>query len=129
MTDDLAFVLQAAGVGTLGTDLYGDEAPAFPDAVVVVYTYPGPPPIETHDDQYPRLEQPRAQVVVRDLDYATAESRSYSAWRALGSVVNRLVNGVMYLRVRPAQSPYRLDRDDANRWVFAFNVEIERIAP
>lgn len=116
---DIAQLLQNAGVGTLGVDIFLGQLPASPDNVVAIFEYTGEPP-ELHSN----IEFPSVQVLVRDNGYNAGRLRIGQAQSTLHGVHETLVNGKRYLLIKANQSPAFLERDGNNRVIFIINFTI-----
>lgn len=139
VVDDLALVLQSAGVGTIGTDLFaggfglpdipgGDPAtgivgvllsPASEAATRAMAAGPSAPP----------MEHPRVQILARALDWDTASGKADAVVAALDWYGPATVNARHYEHVEALQRPpFLLERDALNRYVFAMNFAVARAA-
>lgn len=90
--EELAKLIEAAGLGTLGTSMFiGRRAviPAGSGPFVQVLNTGGGPPEETHDGA--RYERLGAQVVVRGASYASTETRALAIFRLLDGIRDELV--------------------------------------
>lgn len=121
--DAIATVLQTAGVGTVGTDLFKGRMPHEPAACTSLQTYPGMPPQYIQEQAAPGYERPAFQLVVRNPDHVTAETKARLAFTTLAAIRNQTASGVRFVAIRPFQSPFELPRDDNNRVLYAFNFE------
>jgi len=126
--DDMLTILQAAGVGTPGTNLFKGRTPPSPDAILVVQEYPGEPPSYTHDSSHPAIRYPRVQVSTRAAAYDTAEQKIQAAYDALSGIVNTpSPSGAIYfLSIRPLGEPGYAGVDENNRVKFVCNFEVKR---
>jgi hypothetical protein len=71
-------------------------------------------------------EQPRFQLLVRAADYEAGRNLIQSIWNVLDAIVNRNVNGTFYQRVAALQSPFMLERDANDRWIFIANFQASK---
>lgn len=125
LLDDIASVLQAAGVGTPGVDLFLGMMPDAPDRATAIYEYAGEPPEFDHDELSPAIRRMRIQVMCRDPDYEAARTQADATFNALCAIANRAINGTRYLRIEPLQStPFSLSRDQSNRVRIVCNYRI-----
>lgn len=123
LADDLALLLESAGVGSVAAlTLVGGILPDQPDQLVSLIDYTGIPPQRTHDQR--AILGPRVQVRARARDYPTAQSLALQAADALTPQVNQLVNGTRYQSIDRLQDPFFLQRDEKDRVVFAFNLQV-----
>ncbi len=123
---ELGTYLQTAGIGTLGTDLFLGELPANPDNCVAILEYGGMAPEHDLGTTALRYEFPRVQVVVRNTSYATGRLKAQDILGDMAAVANETLTSVYYLEAAPLQSPFLLERDDNDRWVFACNYQITK---
>ena len=124
--DDVATFLQSASVGTVGATIFKGQAPAAPDAVVTLYEYGGAPPEHVGGQTAIAVEYPRIQVTVRGEpnDYAAPRALAETAYRALAAASNRLLGTTFYGALSPLQAPFLLRKDENDRVIVAFNIEI-----
>lgn len=106
----VATILEQAGAGTRGQDLFIGELPAEPEACVVLYELPGRPP-----DLEGPVDYPDVQVVCRARSYLEARGRAEVAFRALHGLAEQVVDGVRFLLIRAQGSPAPLERDENGR--------------
>lgn len=119
--EDVATLLQSAGVGTLGTTLFVGTLPEAPDAAVAVLATGGAGPQYTISGTAYSVE--RAQVVVRATSYNAAQTTAAAAYSACLAWRNGVQNGTRYLSFTVLQNPFLLGLDDIMRPRFVFNVE------
>jgi len=121
--DELAQVIAAHGLGTLGTSLFLGRLPPTPDSVIALRESGGPPPINTFDASY---ERPTLQVLVRGSVYPTARLHAERLYQALMTVANTSINGVWYIHATPDGPPTLLEHDETGRPILVFNLEVEK---
>ena len=123
--EDIGDLLTSGGVATT---VYRGFLPDTPDEAVAVYEYPGQEPIRAMRSSpgQPVAERPRVQVVCRAAawEYDRSRQKANDAWRLMEGLGERTINGTRYLFVRTLQSPFLLQRDEAQRVVIAFNAEV-----
>lgn len=124
MVDDIAGFLQAAGVGTQGTDLFKYRMPDAPDSALCIYEDAGHPPEMVQEGIV--YDNPSLQVMARDKTYSVARSKIESIVKLIGSLRNTQIGPAKYLRVIPTQSPFPLGVDDQNRHRLVVNFEVAR---
>jgi hypothetical protein len=129
--DELATLLQTAGVGTISTTLFKGQVPLDSPAtvatpLVALLEIPGLPPLRAHDGQ--RIGQPVIQIVSRGAPhgYAQARAKAQQAWDALDGVTNTTLSGVAYLQIQALQEPFLLKIDDSHRPFLVFSVRCMR---
>ncbi len=123
--DDLITLLQDAGVGTLGVDLFEglkSTVPQLPEPSATVHVVPtaGTSPTNTHNSTLlPAYINPGAQITVRARASADAEAKVRDAYAAV-HIRNQFVNSGWYLWISPLQEPFPLPEQDTDdeRWVF-----------
>ena len=128
LLDDLATLLEAAGVGVVGTTLFKSRMPATPDTAVAIFEYGGSPP-ERRMSATPGnyiVERPSLQVLCRSTDYPTARTLAETAFRALDGYRGTL-SGRRYW-VAAHQSPYLIQRDTNERDWIGFGTSIMKTA-
>lgn len=132
--EDLAVAIDAAlATHTSGTDLFVGDMPPDPDLCTALIETPGSPPLETlGPDGPPAVILPRVQVQTRAgggaTAYPDAKERARDVYDVLVAITNENVNGNAHFRAAPLQEPYLLHRDESERVVFAFGVEVWRVA-
>lgn len=124
LLDELGALLDAGGVGVLGTSLFLGRMPDTPDNAVAVREYPGSAPRYSHSGLTEELS--RVQIMSRSTDPVVAESAARVAWELLAASFNRTAGAVYILSAVPIQSPFDLGRDERDRPTYAFNAEIRR---
>ena len=126
LLDDIGDVLTSAGVVVKGQNLFKHDMPDGPDEALSLMTYPGGPPVWSMASTRPQAEQPRFQLKVRHPHPASAAAWANDAYRVLDSLGDRRINGVRYLAVYALQNPFFLQKDPANRFLWAVNFEAIR---
>ena len=126
--DDIGtYLASQVGSLTLGTNLFLGRLPDTPDTCVALYEYGGETPVSTMGgDAIPPVEQPRIQVNVRAPGYSSANTLALSVWAALEGILNETLTATRYHRVAAIQSPFPLERDSADRVIFAQNFRVQR---
>jgi len=126
--DDIGtYLASQVGSLTLGTNLFLGRLPDTPDTCVALYEYGGETPVSTMGgDAMPPVEQPRIQVNVRAPGYSSANTLALSVWAALEGILNETLTATRYHRVAAIQSPFPLERDSADRVIFAQNFRVQR---
>lgn len=119
-------VIQTAGLATFGTDMFAGVLPPNPVECCALVEYGGEPPMRNQTDGAAHSsaqggERPRFQLLLRSADYETGRNLIQQMWSALDGIVNVTIGGIFYQRVASIQSPFLLERDDNDRWIFAVN--------
>lgn len=119
-------VIQTAGLATFGTDMFSGGLPPDPIECCALIEYGGEPPMRKQNDGAAHSsaqggERPRFQLLVRSADYETGRNFIQQIWDELDGIVNETIGGIFYQRVAAIQSPFMLERDESDRWIFAVN--------
>jgi hypothetical protein len=126
ITDHIAALLEEQGHGTIGTDLFSDHLPEDPDDAVIVTTSGGGPPEWVHNKAIVNTEMPHFQVAVRSASITTAKQKAHAIYDDLQVIRNSIVDGVFFQRMMPLQSPFPIERDEKNRWIWGCNFIVEK---
>lgn len=124
--DALGGILQAAGIGAVGTDVFLGSLPSSPDDAVALFQYAEEPPLRVYGDHRSTLEQVRVQLMVRSRSYDTAGARAQASWVALEAVRNQVIGGVRYVAVEAISPVGVLERDENDRWAMAANFRVTK---
>ncbi len=127
--DELSAYLATELSLAVGTTIFKHTLPATPDVVLVVRGSGGSPSVLALGREGIQFEYPSVQVVSRGApkDYATAQSRAESAYRALAKIQAESLSGTPYLIVRPLNPPSDvLGEDEKLRPRVSFNILIEK---
>lgn len=126
LLDDLSDYLSSAGGYTPGTNLFIGTAPPKPDTAVTIYETGGLGTVHAFNGSAGQavVEQPRVQVVSRAASYPTARANAQDAFLLLDGLPTRSINGVSYHWAEALQSPFLMGRDEDDRVLIAFNVQI-----
>jgi hypothetical protein len=124
--NDMADYLTSAGAFVQATDLFVGSIPPAPDTAVTLYETGGQAPVHAFNASpgQAKVEQPRMQVVSRAASYATARANAQKAFLLLDGLPTRTINGVSYFWGAAVQSPFLMGRDEQNRPMVAFNVDV-----
>ena len=129
--DDLGTLLQAGGVGMLGSTLFKVRIPLdvagtpAQDSLLALIEVPGLPPERVHDGREASVEQPMIQVVARGLphDYMDARTRAQAAYDTLDGLTNLYLGTTFYREIWAQQPPFVLRQaDDLGRPLIVFTV-------
>ena len=135
LIDDIASILQTAGVGTIATTssatgtIYKGILPEAPTAVIAVLEYEGlaPERVFAGGVASAHLEHARVQTQVRAATYQAARDTAQDVLAALDYQQNVTVNGVRYALIEALQRPpFPLANDQNNRTIFAANFAAQR---
>jgi len=126
VVEDLALVLEVAGVGTLGTDIRLHVAPDDPDNLMVLIDYAGDTPEWVQDKQKVDTENPRVQVAVRGTQPEEVRLRAEQAYQTLMTIENEVINGTRYLWCQPVDTPSIIGRDESGRHLATVNFRVKK---
>lgn len=127
VVEDLGAALATAGVGAVGSTLFYNQMPSAPHNCVVLHEYSGnAPEFALPSTGGVATEHPRVQITSRATTEAIARSKAQTAYETLAKVANQTLTTTRYLRVEPLQAPFFLRKDENERWLFVFNVEVEK---
>lgn len=126
-TEDIRSILEDADVATGGEDLFFSTLPSpsayLPSGYINVIETPGSPGEFVHNQNTPRFEKPRAQVVGVATTYAMARLRAQAAYDALKGKYNVDINGTFYRAIRLLQPPAEGGVDARGKATVKFNIE------
>jgi hypothetical protein len=122
--DAIAALVQSAGYGTIGVDLFYPEMPDQPDDCVSLADFPsGPPDMELGYGQI-GVERLSVQVTVRAVAYDTGRTRIEGIVTELAKVLNQSVSGVRYLATIPNRAPSSIGRDPNGQYLFTVDFDV-----
>lgn len=118
---DIAQILQANDIGTLGTDIFLGQLLASPDDMVVLYPTGG----FVQSLSLPDVRM-TVQVLVRDKSYQVGYERIWCIFNLLDGGENRFLEALSGRKmvVQAMQPPFFLERDKNNRSIFVFNIAV-----
>jgi hypothetical protein len=123
----------AAGIGTLGTDVFLNVIPETTRVTVAVFELAGRPASFALGGRAPAYTQSSIEIMVRSTVGPTgianptnARARIQRAWNRLSQVSNQTIGGSTYLRIEPESEPYLADRDEQGRVVFSAEFTVTR---
>lgn len=111
---------------TLATNLSLNMLPSEPNTATSIIEYPGSAATDTFQGDLPKFEDARVAITCRSTSSATARANAKAAWVAVNRINNESLSSVSWLRAKPLQSPFLLDRDEQNRVLFQFNCQCLR---
>ena len=125
MIEELGAYLEANGGGvTVGTDLFYGNMPTEPSVCSALVPYEG---AGFHRRQSGgRCEINRVQLVHRAETYDSGIAAIRTMGEVLDGIVNETLGTSFYQRVEMLQPPFYLERDAADRYVFAVNFQVTR---
>jgi hypothetical protein len=118
---DIVSILQTAGIGTAGTNLFYSTMPPTPDLCVCVYSYAGRSP-----SRIPRYEQPGLQIKVRGAaeGYDAAETKMQSVLSTLHGKGSFTVSTNKYKAILATGSPFFMGFDENKRPMIVCNFAV-----
>jgi|SRR5579864_7074201 len=128
LSDDLMTLFQNAALVTPGVDAFVGARAKLPDSgdgpFTVLVETPGMAPNYAHTQPQPWRNWLSVQVSVRAQDYEVALALAQKLFALVTTPVNRTINGVFYLAIRPRQScPFDMGLDPARNFPkIGFNV-------
>jgi hypothetical protein len=127
--DEVAAKLVAAGVGTLGANIFlGSKAVIPPDdgPYLSLIETGGTGPTRVHNEATAHTQRPTAQIVARAKSYSVARAKVKEAYDALDGLFNVTLSGTFYQKITARQEPTDIGLDAASRPMIAFNVDAEK---
>jgi len=126
LLNEISTAIQTAGLATIGTDLFKGGLPPEPSECCALVEYGGEPPLRNQTDGAAHSsaqggERPRFQLLCRSADYETGRNQIQKIWDELDGIVNETLSTIFYQRVAALQSPFLLERDGNDRWIFIAN--------
>ncbi len=111
---------------SLGTNLWLNYLPNEPDTAASIIETGGNEPQYVLAGDLPAWENARIAVTCRSTSSATARANINDAFLQLPEVDNEALSGRSWLRIKPVQSPFLLERDERGRVVFQVNFDCVR---
>ena len=127
--DELAAYLASEGVATLGTDLFLFGLTEVVNKQVALVPYKGGMESEqAFGSDSLKWEYPRVQVVSRSdvNDPRPAAVKAEAAYKAFGKIGAESLSGTFYHSCMVMQPPFLLGVDDSGRFLFVFNISLEK---
>jgi minor capsid protein len=132
--DEIAALLVAQGVGTIGQNIFKGSNAVIPDGTgpfLSLIVYPGSPSSKTHDDT--ATERPNMQLKARfgvgAEAYQRANNMIRAAYETLGGangLFNVTLSGVFYLSITAKHPPGDTGKDEKGRATLTFNIDAEK---
>ena len=123
LADDITDLLVTGG---LSSTVHVGELLERPTKAVAVTPYAGLQTLRSFNGAV--LEQVRIQVRARASDYPTVEDLMSSAHGKLDGAKDKTINGRLYYWMEALQPPFYIGRDEEERSIFAFNLNVLRSA-
>jgi hypothetical protein len=121
LPEDMLLLLTNAGLST--ASLYHSNMPDKPNELVFVDPTASLAPQEVHEGG--PIRKPGFQVICRSTQWETAWDNAHIAWNAFRDY-NVVINGSNYLAIQPVQEPMNLGKDENERRLVGFNVQVNR---
>ena len=122
--------LQAASIGTFGTNLFANYFPDSPDAMVAVMDGPGTAP--TYTATGIKIRHATVQVFARGVPtaqgYVDAQQKAEAVHRSL-NFANTTVANIRFLDCHPVDEPHMVEKDENDRPTYSVNFELSYEAP
>ena len=127
--DAVGSILQTAGVGTAGTDLFLSRRPETPDVCVTVYESGTGYPIYTHGANGAALYSTNIQVTARAEreDYPAARTKITAVITAMEAVRDSTISGITILRIEQFGRPIPMGYDGNDRPTVAMNFSVTHV--
>ena len=129
LLDDLAAVLVAQGVGTLGVNVFLSSGAIIPTGVgpyLTLVETGGVAPTRIQNKRAPNTQRPTVQVFSRATRYTDALVMARAAYVALDGIFNTTLGSVFYLKVAARQEPTDMALDGSGRAQIVFNLDVEK---
>lgn len=129
--DEIAAKLVAAGVGTLGTDIFLSSRAKIPDGDGPYLSIKETGGTGAKRTQTSGVSRPTAQIMATADTYPVARAKLKLAWDALGGengLTNVTLSGTVYLSVMARQEPTDIGLDARSRAMVGFNFDAEKKA-
>ena len=102
--------------------------PPNPNSVVAIYEYGGLTPDHVFGQSAIEIEHPRVQIAVRGepAQYAEPRAVAETIYRGMSAASAQSIASTRYLTMEPIQPPFLITRDDNNRAIIGFNVQLSK---
>lgn len=124
-----ALYLASEGFGTAGVNIFANNRPSKPSAVVVCTEYGGSAPDMPMGGGRASLTHPGLQITVRGSsseDYDVVHARAMGMWEIIHQLTEITLSGDRYVSVTPTDQPALINKDDDERLLFAMNFDLVR---
>lgn len=121
-SDDIATILQTAGIGTKGTDLISGSLPDTKKTLGIGVIDTGGLDKEFNTG----IEKPTVQIKVRGVKYDAVYSKIRQIVVKLSGTVDEVVGTTRYIHILENGQPFCLGLDDNNRYTYVANFRMER---
>jgi hypothetical protein len=130
--DEIAAKLAAAGVGTVGVNIFlgsGAVIPPLPAAgpFMSITETGGSAPLRIQNVTGAHVQRPTAQIMVRAASYSAARAMAKAAYDALDGIWNTTLSGTFYQKITARQEPTDIGLEEGTtRRMIAFNIEAQK---
>ncbi|WP_422445968.1 minor capsid protein [Thermoanaerobacterium sp. DL9XJH110] len=121
LIEEIAKFLQTHGIGALGNDIFIGFQPAEPDNCITILETGGYRP-----DYIEAIRYPTFQFIVRNIDYALANSKAEEIFALFHSKENYSLGDFYIYYSEFAQEPTYIGQDTNGRYEISLNLEITR---
>lgn len=119
LEDIINFIISAGLATKKDTDIFKDYSPKEPDKCIIIYEYAGSTPGVFTD-----LSVRSIQVVCRAKAAKDAKALSWLIYKALYKEDLNITLGARKALIALRNTPNKIDVDEKNRYLWAFNVAI-----
>ena len=126
VADDLALMLEVAGIGTVGTNIFKYVSPDEPDDLLVLVPYAGDEPDWVQDNAKVEAENPRVQVAGRGNRPEELTLLMERVYQTLMSIEGDIINGTYYQWCKPVDTPSIIGRDESGRHLATVNFRVKK---
>lgn len=127
LDDVRSYLITAGVVQPIFLSRIQDVNPGATELTIIgLFQYTGVDPIYVPEQNKPKYENPRLQILVRSKDDANAEIVAYQVFDLVSQVTNEVINTHNYQKISPLGSPFMLMRDEEERSIWACNYRIFR---
>lgn len=121
-SDDIATILEDAGIGTKGTDLFSGSLPDTKMVLVIGVIDTG-----GFDTEYnTSIGKPTVQIRVRGAKFNDVYTKVAEIVAEISQAVDVTIDTTRYIHILETSQPINLGLDDSNRWNYTLNFRMER---
>lgn len=116
LIEDIATILDDAGVGVLGTDMFIGSLPTTPNNAIVIVQTTGTEP----DSELP-LDNPTFQILIRNTTYTGGQEKLGDVKDALHQFSNQEIGDTYFYYILANTNGGSIGRDEQDREEFSIN--------
>ena len=121
-SEDIATILQTAGIGTKGTDLFSGSLPDTGKVLAIGVMDTG-----GFDNGYSiGVEKPTVQIRVRGPKFDDVYNKVSAINSEISEAVDAIIGTTRYIHILQNSQPINLGLDDDNRFNYVLNFRMER---